>query len=408
MQRVNALVLGIFFAAVWAMAVLADGQNCVFNPDGSITCVISGGGGNSEEGGGSGPETPPLPPAESCGPDDYRPTQISFYQTEPGGTCSLLQVIVDLCTEEMLAPGSVDDGLECPEQTTSSPPPQHPCTTFVVTGGGITCEAENGWRVEATVPFPQTYLDVRPFPTTLVRWPSAIRNGGMPAASGSGSQAFYGRGTSANPNEGDLSDIRLTLTLSPVSSMFVTLPHLGTLSLPDQGASGTPQIVQWEVPSHPAAGGGPLAGSVPGFEELPGDLPVFVGSGRSAYRLSWSLSFLVYEAVEECVSGPNANGVYNCANGTGHRQVTGYEWQMRSSGGEIPPSAVAGLPAALAADLNGDGRAEAYWNNNLTLRRMDDGNRVDNPIYRRAWNWGGLIYWAVREGQGQIGWPGGR
>jgi hypothetical protein len=42
----------------------------------------------------------------------------------------------------------------------------------------------------------------------------------------------------------------------------------------------------------------------------------------------------------------------------------------------------------------------------LTLRRMDDNNRVDNPQYQRSWNWGGIIYWAVREGQGQIGWPG--
>ena len=56
--------------------------------------------------------------------------------------------------------------------------------------------------------------------------------------------------------------------------------------------------------------------------------------------------------------------------------------------------------------VNGDGAPDAYWDNNLTLRRMDDNNRADNPRYARSWNWGGLIYWAVREGQGQIGWPG--
>jgi hypothetical protein len=39
---------------------------------------------------------------------------------------------------------------------------------------------------------------------------------------------------------------------------------------------------------------------------------------------------------------------------------------------------------------------------------MDDSGSVDNPTYRRSWNWGGLIYWAVREGQGQIGWPDGQ
>jgi hypothetical protein len=49
------------------------------------------------------------------------------------------------------------------------------------------------------------------------------------------------------------------------------------------------------------------------------------------------------------------------------------------------------------------GVADAYWDNNLTIRRMDDNNRIDNPRYQRSWNWGGAIYWAVREGQGQIG-----
>lgn len=36
---------------------------------------------------------------------------------------------------------------------------------------------------------------------------------------------------------------------------------------------------------------------------------------------------------------------------------------------------------------------------NSKISRMDDNNRVDNPAYRRSWNWGGVIYWAVREGQ---------
>ena len=36
-----------------------------------------------------------------------------------------------------------------------------------------------------------------------------------------------------------------------------------------------------------------------------------------------------------------------------------------------PPSAVDSLPPQIAADLNGDGVADAYWDNNLTIRRMD-------------------------------------
>jgi hypothetical protein len=31
--------------------------------------------------------------------------------------------------------------------------------------------------------------------------------------------------------------------------------------------------------------------------------------------------------------------------------------------------------------------------------------RIDNVQWQAAWSWGGAIYWAVREGQGQIGWP---
>jgi len=67
---------------------------------------------------------------------------------------------------------------------------------------------------------------------------------------------------------------------------------------------------------------------------------------------------------------------------------------------------VQGLPPSLAADLDGNGVPDAYWNSNLTLRRMDDYDRVGTPLWGRSWNWGGTIYWGVREGQAQIGWPG--
>ena len=405
MRKLTFLFLVLLVAAVFVYPVLADGPICTFNPDGSITCVVGGGGGGDggEEGGGI--ENPPLPPPVACAEGEVRIARVIFYQPEPGGTCTMLEVIMDTCLGEIMAPGNADFGVACPEMG-APPPPQHPCDTFIVTPGGITCDAIDGWEIEATVHFPETYLDVRPFPATLVRWPSAIRNGGMPSSSGSGSYSYYGTGSPGSPRVGDLSNIRLTLTLNPASPMFVTLPHIGSLSLPDQGSTGNPQLIQWEVPSHPAAGGGPLARNISGMDELPGDIPLFVGSGRSAYSLSWRLTYDVYEGVEECLPGPNGNGVYNCGNGTGHRAITSYEWRMRSSGGDIPPGAVAGLPAALAADLNGDGSPDAYWNNNLTLRRMDDANRVDNPTYQRSWNWGGIIYWGVREGQGQIGWPG--
>lgn len=36
--------------------------------------------------------------------------------------------------------------------------------------------------------------------------------------------------------------------------MFVNLPHIGTLIFSGQGATESPMIIQWEMPSHPAAG----------------------------------------------------------------------------------------------------------------------------------------------------------
>jgi hypothetical protein len=272
-----------------------------------------------------------------------------------------------------------------------------------VSAGGITC-TNSGWNVSARVTFPEIHLDVRPYPATLVRWPTIVRNGGMPESSGSGGVNYIanGGGSPANPQVGDWQNLRLILTLRTAGPMFVTLPHIGNLVL----SNGASQPIQWEVPSHPAVGAGPLAGSISGLDELPGDMPLFVGRGRAPYQLFWELRYNEYEAIQECVAGPNGNGNYNCGGGSGHREITSHGWKHHSSGGEIPPSAVANLPAALMADVNNDGIPDAYWDNNLTLRRMDGSGSVSNPQYQRSWNWGGIIYWAVREGQGQIGWPG--
>jgi len=393
--------------------VLAGSPGCSMNSDGSISCTTGGGGnsGGGGSGGNRGGKPKPTPePVVSCTPGATEKVLV-YTPVGTAGQCSVSLRTIDSCTGAVLSStfgGSAFGGYgACPQAAEPSPPKQ-PCTTLKVSAGAINCNANNGWHIKATVRFPETFLDVRPFPATLVRWPTAVRNGGMPGSSGSGSLGYYGSGSMSSPNVGDWSNIRLTLTLNPVSPMFVTLPHIGKLALPDKGASGTPQIIQWEVPSHPKASGGPTAGTVSGMNELPKDLPLFVGNGRSAYRLYWNLSYSQYEAKEGCVSGPNGAGKYNCGGGTGHKAVVGYEWRRHSNGGEIPPSAVANMPASVGADLNGDGMADAYWDHNLTLRRMDAANRVDNPTYRHSWNWGGLIYWGVREGQGQIGWPGGQ
>jgi hypothetical protein len=319
--------------------------------------------------------------------------------------CSGFPAIVDNCTGQIIeAAGDAVDDLPCSLQP---PEPQNPCEVLSVSAGGITCEASQ-WNLTARVSFPSIFLDVRPYPVTLVRWPTAVRNGGLNTASGSGSVGYvpYGGGSPGNPRVGDWRDLRLTLTLSPAADMFVFLPNIGQLILPDRGEAGSPRIIRWEVPSHPAVGGGPLAGTITGLYELPSDMPLFVGFGRAPYRLSWELHYDTYTAITECVDGPDGQGRYDCDGGNGHKEITGANWERHSNGGEISPTNVTDLPASLMADLNGDGLPDAYWDNNLTLRRMDDNNRTGNPRYARSWNWGGLIYWAVREGQGQIGWPG--
>ena len=401
MKRVILFLPLLLLIAIQPLSVLAQSApSCSFQPDGSIVCTVSGGGGGGEEEGEE--ESGSEPPNETvCVPGQHMTYQVFSYDPV-SSTCMVSPVMVDNCTGIPLESWSILTEVPCSPQGTGSPP-QHPCTDFAIGAGGITC-TNGGWNITARVTFPEIYLDVRPYPATLVRWPTLVRNGGMPESSGSGGVNYVpnGGGSPGNPQVGDWQDLRLILTLRPAGSMFVTLPLIGDLML----ANGASQTIQWEVPSHPVVGATTLAGSVSGLDELPGDMPLFVGNGRAPYKLFWELRYQEYEAIEGCLPGPNGNGYYNCGGGTGHRGITGYEWRNHSNGGEIPPSAVANLPAARMTDINNDGTPDAYWDTNLTLRRMDDAGSISNPQYQRAWNWGGIIYWAVREGQGQIGWPG--
>ena len=399
MKRVSLFFLLIVLISIQPLSALAQSApSCSFQPDGSIICTTGGGGGN-EGGGNNGGGNNNNNGGGACTPGNHLAFKVLEYDASTS-TCKVFPIRVDNCTGEIIGISEQIASMSCSVPDTS--PPQHPCTTFSVSPGGITC-TNSGWNVSARVTFPEIYLDVRPYPATLVRWPTAVRNGGMPESSGSGGVNYIsnGGGSPGNPQVGDWQNLRLILTLQSAGPMFITLPHVGDLVL----SNGATQSIQWEVPSHPAVGAGPLAGSISGLDELPGDMPLFVGHGRAPYKLFWELRYHEYEAIKECVSGPNGNGNYNCGGGTGHKEITGYEWKKHSSGGEILPSAVANLAAALMADINNDGTPDAYWDNNLTLRRMDESGSVSNPQYQRSWNWGGIIYWAVREGQGQIGWP---
>ena len=429
------LLLALLFMFLAPGAASAD-ENCTTTwssdpfPNGTTTTTCTGG----EGGGGGG--------GEACTPGEH--LEYLLFDMFPGNSstgwwCIWIINSVDNCTGRLLSYVGHTPYLACQPQTQ----PNNPCDIFIIDGGGVHCGSSE-WHVQAQVTFPEVFLDVRPFPASLVRWPTAIRTQLQPN-SGSGTLAYYSSsgGSSGSPHEGDLANITLTLTLQPVGKTYVQIPRIGVYET--RGGSAycisvnriilaggiPPKKFCWEVPSHPAAGGGPLAGTISGFDELPADMPVFVGSAHAPYHLFWNLSYQQYVRYCPCGSceGSDVPGINswklngrrwepfcdtNIPSGaTGNCSVSvpaecnyDYKWEPHSQGGEILPSQVQGLPASLAADLDGNGTPDAYWDNNLTLRRMDDYDHVGTSAWGRSWNWGGTIYWGVREGQGQIGWPG--
>ncbi len=184
----------------------------------------------------------------------------------------------------------------------------------------------------------------------------------------------------------------------------VFLENIGLIRMP----VGHLHTFQWNLPSHPAAGGGPLAGQVGQLEELEPDTPLYSNWTRAPYMVYCTMEYYQWES--SCVGGSDENGSTNCrrdSNGhfTGHRE---WGWKHHSQTIPIPPTAArVDVPASLLADLNGDGVPDAYWGRTTFVRRMDDTGSVDNPAWAHSYSWPGPYwYWAVREAQGQIGWPG--
>jgi len=401
----TALLLVLFVTALATIPVQANACTVYANPiTGEINQVCFGGG---DEHCGENCE-PPEPP--DCEPGTTTINNRFVSNPAAPDTCHLVTSETDTCTGQVIwSSVDYDQSVTCQ----SNPDEEFPCDEFAWGGGGFTCtrycDAGWNWDVTASVSFPQIFLDLRPFPATLVRWDTAMRASRLGLSSGVGTLGYapLGGGSPANPAVGDWRNIRLTLRLVPAANiLLVTLPHIGSFSLPVVGESGAPMIFNWEVPSHPEVGGNILAGSVSGFDELPVDMPVFTGDGGGLYRLLWRFQYEQY--TRRCVGG-SGNGGFECR--INRRSVADdghfeYFWRARNLGGEITPEMVAGLPASMAIDLNGDGTLDFFWNRNLTLRRMDNANSPYNPQWARSWNWGGIIYWGVREGQGQIGWPG--
>ena len=56
----------------------------------------------------------------------------------------------------------------------------NPCTiTASMTADGLTASCSDQWECKVKVPLPPSYIDVRPYPATLVRWPTALRFSGQ-------------------------------------------------------------------------------------------------------------------------------------------------------------------------------------------------------------------------------------
>jgi len=397
---------------------LADAQDpgCGYSGDDWFDCGIGGGSGGAGE----------VPPEQgkTCQPG------ASFVVVEQHPIpntpqCLLITHFYDCASGEEVYT-HISQGL-C--QTSSES--DNPCDHWSTDGWSFSCLSR--WNVQASIGLPEIFLDLRPFPATLVRWPTAARYvPGGSSSTGYGDYYTTCGGSAGDPKEGDWSGLSLTLSFQPAGPMYFDMPVIGTLVLPPKDSRAAPELFQWEVPSHPAVGKTIPAGQVPDINAfvpsqiaeaapLPADLPLFSGSARAPYRLFWSLRYSEYvehtedycdtsgwtpaENAQPCSQRDEDGNV--TATGYLHQETVG-EWQPRSRGGEITPGMLGNLPSSYAADLNGDGNPEAFWSYNVTVRRMDYANSVDNPVWRAFWKWGGRVFWGVREGQGQIGWPGGQ
>jgi hypothetical protein len=310
-----------------------------------------------------------------------------------GGTqCVTGELDVDSCSGQFVGVRR-EKPAECPEQRETGDESSTTtwtrirryteiCNTFEVSMTSFSCATE--FDLEANVSFPGVPIHTRPYPATLVRYDTFVRIGDLPSNSGSASVTYiaWEGGSETEPARGDWRFVTLKITAYPKDPKtgYVYLEHLGWLELPIMEL----YKFHWQLPSHPEGGGGPLAGSVGQLQELPQDLPLLENYMRNPYGVVCELSWQEWE--------------YN--------PYTGEEgWIGHTDRQEITPDMVPNLPAEYAADTDGDGKADAFWNMGVVVLRMNEANSIDDPIYAHSYSWGEVFYWGVREGQGQITFP---
>lgn len=409
-------------------ALACDGTLVLVN--GHVECQISGsnpGGSEGSKGSSGNPGSPGTPgngnggsgnnnndgQGSACTPGTHEADVIISYDPSEG-MCEVLPSIVDNCTGVMIEPNA-DQAELVPCESNAPPQPPNPCDKFTVSSGGITCttDFETGssfpgsqWQLTVVTPWPGAEIHTRPFPVTLVNWDTVMRVAGLGSSSNAGHlpYAAWGGGNEDEPAAGDWKDITLRLEIKPVADWAdVFLENIGLTRM----RIGELYTFQWNLPSHPVAGGGPLSGQVGQLEELEPDVPLYTNWTRAPYMVYCTISYYKWEGA--CLNGAADDGSTNCRKNaagifTGHKE---WGWKRHSQTVMITPEMTGNeIPANQLADLNGDGVFDAYWGRLSFIRRMDEAGRVDNPQWAHSYSWGPVWYWGVREGQGQIGWPG--
>ena len=140
---------------------------------------------------------------------------------------------------------------------------------------------------------------MHPYPATLNRWPTVLRVDSLPISTGyclSCLRFHDGVGVPANPAIGDWRILSWTKTIYPESGI---LPKcIFKISDGSLRRSENCILLQWPLPSHPAAGGGPTAGAVGQLQELPQDMPLYTNQARAAYLVKCDVGLsTIYESL---------------------------------------------------------------------------------------------------------------
>jgi hypothetical protein len=392
------ILLALLIVFVPGQTVFAGGCGGTYASGGGFSCGTSGG-----SGGGTSTTTTTTTTTSTSnnggGGNNNHGKNVS-YTINPARTGACYMGFMGGCLVPHVWVGGCHKNCDGTTTTTTTIETFTICNNIIVTSTNIGCDTK--WQLSAHVDFPAVPIDTRPYPATLNRWPTVLRVDALQTASGSASLGYIpmGGGSPTNPQEGDWRNITLTLTLYPKTTYppQVYLEHFGWITMP----IGQLYTFSWPLPSHPAAGGGPTAGAVGQLQELPQDMPLYTNYARAAYGLRCNLDWQQLQQL--CIPGPDSTGNYNCSYlGTyGHKEN---KWISQSLVHEILPTEVKNLPPAEAADTNGDGIPDAYWDLGIVIRRMNNAGSISDPVYAHSYSWSDVFYWAAREAQGQITFP---